>query len=303
MENKYEALEARMDQLLEAYGEAVERKDHDRVAEVEMETMEVAAEMAAVRPPSDRLGATTSAREFEERGDFDNAEACYVRAVELAQSEPNEISRSMGTYRALADLSSFYSWWDRDEEALANARAALVAARSADVTVLTGMALAGVATLELTMRNPSAAFEAADEMVRVSTGDPLYDFQRAQALTLRAAARIELNHLKDASADLEDAGQLLAPNTGMTSLYGSHPVAANWWDRRAKLAEALSQPDEALKSYSQAVQSRRALTCQMARRGMRSLANTLERYAGLLDAAGESGGTEARAEAEALRAR
>src|SRR5689334_19720310 len=103
MATKLDALEARMGQLMEAYGEAVERKDHDRVAEIEMETMEVAAELATVQPPSDRVQATTSAREFEERGDLVNAEASFLRAVEIAQSDANDISRSMGTYRALAD--------------------------------------------------------------------------------------------------------------------------------------------------------------------------------------------------------
>jgi tetratricopeptide (TPR) repeat protein len=241
------------------------------------------------------------AHEHENQQDWDAAEAAHLRVLALAGAE----NQAPALFKAHQDLASFYSLRDRREEALEHARAALAAARGAELDILTMMALESLAHTLLRDERIEEVRAAAEEILLLAAADPMYDLQRARALILRARCCVATGELDIVDADLPVAWGLLAPHAAAGFMAGIQSALASWWGVTSRLRAARGDVRAAAVAMREAVFHRRNVAAAPQLEGpykYQSLTTALQEYSVALLTAGEfQAAREAFEEAQAIR--
>jgi tetratricopeptide (TPR) repeat protein len=277
--------------LLQARQKAALRGDVAEEERIGRECLSLAGEEAYEAPGPD-LSLRLEAVAHEENADWSQAEAAYMKALELARSEGND----MAEFKAHSDLASLFGLQDRKGQALEQAQAALEAARRADAVALSSMGWADLTRALLALGRISEAREAASASVRICADNPMYAPLIAGGLVLRARCAVELGDLSAAEADLETARPVLAPYAEATLMAGLQSRLAGWWEVKARLCTAREDLQGAAESLRKAVEFRRSVAQAPQLAGpyrFNALAATLHRYALALLAVSEVEGASA----------
>jgi hypothetical protein len=195
------------------------------------------------------------AEHCEATADWAGAEAAYRRMLARAQAEDSGITQ----FRAHGQLAMLHGLQGRHDAALAEARAAVAAARRADLSPLLFMALDDQALYALrTDRLPEALGAVSEALERMEDG-ALYDLPRGRALALRGACRAALGEWPAAERDLEASWARLQPQAAMAMAAGVHGILAQWWAVTARLRAAQGDAKGAAEGWQEAVARSRHL--------------------------------------------
>jgi len=288
-----------LEALMEAFQQASREGNPAEVERLSTELMRRLSEEAAEEPDED-LRLKLEAHEHESRAEWDNAEACYRRGLELAEAAGEECA----LFKAHYDLSSLYHLLDRHEESLERARSAVEIARTTDLIPLLAMGLESLATSLIQSGDLPGALSAAEEVVTLSGSDPAFRLHRARGLVLCARSRAEAEP-KTAEKHLKAAWELLSPYSESTLLAGYQSALASWWEATSRIRRTRGDLAGAAEAMGRTVQFRRTVSQAPQLAGpykYNTLAVALHRYrAALLAAGDEVGATEARLEARRIR--
>ncbi len=291
---------SKFEALLLAYQEAMEHGDIEKAEAIGVQCLLFAGEQAE-KEPSEDLRLKEAAHDFEARADWQQAEASYRKALELAQAQQNDAF----IYKAYDDLGQLYGMLGRHDEALEAAKTALEAARRADSVPLLNMALVSMAGWLLGSGDTDAALAAAQEMLAITPIDKMHDSQRARALVLRARCLVKMKDLAAAEADLDTSWRILAPQSGARTFAGIQSSLANWWATTASVRSLQRDFRGATEAMRQAVEFRRRVAQQPQLAGpykYNSLAQMLHRYSlALLAVNNVEAAQQAAAESRAIR--
>lgn len=272
--------------LLQAFHAAQEGGDVKQAESIGVQCLLFAAEEAE-RKPSESLRLVEEAREHEDAARWEQAEAAHRRALALAEAEGSEAM----IFKAHNDLSSLYAICGTADSALQEAQAAVEAARSTDMTPLLSAALEGLFRCHLMKGDIATAAATAEEAVRITPVEKMYDLQRARALLMRARCRLERHQVSEAEQDLDVAWRILAPQAKAAMFAGVQSGLAIWWEITARIRTQSRDFAGAVQAMSEAVEFRRTVSQLPQLAGPHkhhALAKVLQQYAVALLAAGEA---------------
>jgi len=271
--------------LLKAFHEAQERGDFKEAESIALSCLMFASEFAEKNPTeSSRL--IDEAGEHESAARWKEAESARLQVILLAKAEGNAAIIS----KAHNDLSSLYAILGNADGALLEAKAAVVAARKANMTFVLLFALRSVFRCHLTKGDILSAAAAAEEAVQITIVDKMDGLQRAQALLMRAQGLFERHQVSQAEEDLAVAWRILAPRAEAVFLAGYQVSLANWWEITARIKTHSKEYAGAAQAMSKAVDFRRTVSRLPQLGGPHvhyALAKILQQFSVALMAAGE----------------
>jgi hypothetical protein len=236
------------ERLMGTYTEALEA---GRTEDAEAALMEFFALVAQHTPdePSPELELLDEAARCEGAADWGGAEATYRKLLALAEKEDNAAMQ----YRAHESLARLNGLLGQHGAALDEARAAVAAARRADLAPLLCMALDGQAVSALrTDRVPEALAAVCEALERTEDG-ALFAPQRGRALALRAACRVVLGEWPAAEADLAASWAALQTQAAMVFAAGVQSALVRWWAVTARLRGGTGDVGGAVEGWREAV--------------------------------------------------
>lgn len=237
----------RLERLLGAYTDALEAGRMEDAEAAVMEFLALAAQIPDEPTPESVL--LDEAGRCEANADWAGAEAAYRWMLERARENANDTTQ----FRAHSQLAMLHGLLGRHEAALEEARAAVAAARRADLSPLLFMALDDQALYALrTDRLPEALGAVFEALERMEDGT-LYDLPRGSALALRGACRAALGEWPAAERDLEVSWARSQPRAAMAMAAGVHGILARWWAVTARLRGAQGDAKGAAEGWQEAV--------------------------------------------------
>ena len=253
---------------------AAEQKDFQHAIEVfqkasaseNVEQMEAAAmsvfavrAAAAIREnqePSPEQKFDRAVRECERRGDWAEAEA-GLRKI-LAREQARGIQ--MAIFKAHHDLVELYRLLGRFDEAEAEARAAVAAARRADCSPLVARALQTLAHCALLREDATSALDAASQALATGDSAGMSKTQLAGALVTRARCRLAAGDLPGCESDLAATRPLLVEREVSAFLAGLCSSTAGWWEVTARVRAVRDDLPGACEAWGEAVKLRRQVS-------------------------------------------
>jgi hypothetical protein len=238
----------RLEHLMGAYKEALEAGRMGEAEAAGMELLALAAQQAAAdpTPESSLLDEATCC---EATADWGGAEAAYRQVLARAEAEDNTCVQ----FRAHEQLAALHGLLSRHDLALAETRAAVAAARRADLPTMLFMALDSQARCALRTGRVSEALTAVCETIERIEGGALYDLPRGRALALRAACRTALREWPAAEDDRKASWDLLQPQAAMAIAAGAQGALALCWAVTARLRAAQGDGRGAVECWQEAV--------------------------------------------------
>jgi hypothetical protein len=243
----------RLERLLGAYTDALEAGRMEDAEAAIMQFLALAAQTPDEPTPESLL--LDEAQHCEATADWASAEAAYRRMLARAQAENHDHTQ----FRAHDQLAMLHGLLGRHGAALEEARAAVAAARRADLPTLLFMALDAQALYALrTDGVPEALGAVAEALERMEDG-ALYDLARGRALALRGSCRAALGEWPAAGRDLEASWRVLQPQGAMAIAAGVQGTLVRWWAVTARLRAAQGDANGAVGGWQEAVARSRHL--------------------------------------------
>lgn len=243
----------RLERLMGAYKDALEAGRMEDAEAAVMEFLALAAQAPDEPTPESLL--LDEAKRCEATADWAGAEAAYRRMLARAQSENHDHTQ----FRAHDQLAMLNGLLGRHGAALEEARAAVAAARRADLPTLLFMALDTQAFCALRTDGVPEALGAVSEALERMEDGGLYDLARGRALALRGACRAALGEWPAAERDLEASWRALQPQAAMAFAAGVHGTLVRWWAVTARLRAAQGDANSAVEGWREAVARSRHL--------------------------------------------
>ncbi len=195
------------------------------------------------------------AERCEASADWAGAEAAYRQMLERAREGDSDNAQ----FRAHSQLAMLHGLLGRYEAALEEARAAVAAARRADLPTMLFMALDAQALYALRTDGVPEALEAVSEALQRMEDGALYDLARGRALALRGACWVALGDWPAADRDLEASWSVLQSQAAMAIAAGVHSTLVGWWAVTARLRAARGDTNGAVEGWQEAVARSRHL--------------------------------------------
>jgi hypothetical protein len=242
-----------LERLMGAYTDALEAgRMHDAEAAI-MRFLALLAQTPDEPTPESLL--LDQAQCFEATADWAGAEAAYRRMLAPAQAQNHDYSQ----FRTHEQLAMLLGLLGRHGAALEEARAAVAAARRAELPTMLFLALDAQALYALrTDGVPEALRAVAEALERMECG-ALYDLARGRALALRGACRVALGEWPAAERDLEACWRVLQPQAAMAMAAGGQGTLVRWWAVTARLRAAQGDAHGAVQGWQEAVERGRHL--------------------------------------------
>jgi tetratricopeptide (TPR) repeat protein len=284
--NKDDNQENGFSRLLKTFQEAQERGDFEQAESISLQLMMLAQEESE-KNPGESLRLAQEASEHEDAAHWDQAEVAHLQALALAESECNAAM----IFKAHDNLSGLYLLLGKTEKSLLQAQAALAAAQKSEMVPLILMALGSIFRCRMINGDVTSAAAVADEAVRITPAERMYNLQRARALLMRARCRLEQKQFDQAQKDLDIAWEVLTPQSKARFFAGVQDSLAVWWEITARMKALTKDIAGAAEAMSHCVDFRRTVSQLPQLNGPHkhyAFATALQLYSSALMAAGET---------------
>ena len=237
---------------IEAYQRAVERNDNEAASDA-MHDLFAAAAKVTMDNPDLTTKLLLTAKDLESKGEWEAAIDVYQNILSIADLD------ALTEMQAHENLGIISRWMNRDSESLEHRRRATASARRSESAIILSICLQREAGCMIRCGQIDDAISRLDEALSVLDDGPMYDTQRANALTGQAMCAVKKGSLTAADLYLEEAFHLLKPSAKITIAAGVQGNLAYWWSVRAQLQTAQQDNAESLSSWRKAVETMRQI--------------------------------------------